>query len=192
MKTCGDYGGILRNGRPCGHKAGWGVKEVGDEGRCKNHHERVTEKQEVQKKEFLRLIDEAGASMEGACKEIGSSVTAVWRWRQSDPEFDKAVTETWYASEARRVEHVESAFVNKLLNGNAGTGEWVFYLCNRAPRRWQNVHHIRHANPDGKPITPASPTQIVNVYIPANNRDELPKAIQMRMSGKASDNGAGD
>lgn len=91
---------------------------------------------------FLDLIGRAGTSMELACKEIGSSVQSVWRWRRADAKFDAAVTETWYAADARRVEHVESAFLNKLLAGNGTTGEWALYLCNRAPHRWRDVRHV--------------------------------------------------
>ena len=52
----------------------------------------------------------------------------------------------------------------------------------------REVQHVRLGQPDGKPL----PTQIVNIYIPSNNRDELPRVIQERLAGKASDNGAGD
>ena len=44
---------------------------------------------------------------------------------------------------------------------------------------------VRVAQPDGKPLPPA---QIVNIYIPHNKRDDIPKPILARMG---SDNGAG-
>ena len=36
MKTCGDFGGLRDDGKPCGRSAGWGRPEV-KEGRCRPH-----------------------------------------------------------------------------------------------------------------------------------------------------------
>ncbi len=61
--------------------------------------------------------------------------------------------------------------------------------------RWQETQHLRHAGPRGEALptpTPAAPPgTIVNIYLPDNDRDELPRPILNRMSG-VSDNGAGD
>ena len=43
----------------------------------------------------------------------------------------------------------------------------------------REVQHMRLGTPDGKPL----PAQIVNIYLPHNQRDELPRVIQERISG---------
>lgn len=62
--------------------------------------------------------------------------------------------------------------------------------------RWHETQQLRHAGASGERLPLATsgtaPTQIVNIYIPANSRDELPRVIQERIGSKAGDNGARD
>ena len=67
---------------------------------------------------------------------------------------------------------------NKLQNETAPNPTMLIWL-GKIRLGQKEVQHMRLGTPDGKPL----PAQIVNIYLPHNQRDELPRVIQERISG---------
>lgn len=141
--TCGDFGGKKRDGKPCQRKAGWGTgKHVGP---CKDHGETAHEKEKALKIAFLEAIEDPYKDKGQAAIAVGSSVPTIWRLRQEDPEFDKAVCQIHLDADRKRVEAVEDSLFCRIVAGNASAAETLFYLMNRAPDRWQDKRNVQHS-----------------------------------------------
>ncbi len=142
-KICADFGGVKRDGTPCTRGAGWGRKGI-DTGPCKNHSSDEAEKQNAIKAAFLEKIQDPLMSKETAAVHVGSSVTAIWRMRQTDPEFDAEITRIHQANDPLRLEAVEDSLFARIVTGGASGTETIFWLMNRAPDRWQDKRFIQH------------------------------------------------
>ena len=143
-KTCSDFGGKKHDGTPCTRPAGWGVKGT-NTGPCKNHCQAEAEKQNAIKAAFLEKIQDPLMSKEWAAIHCGSSVTAIWRMRQADPEFDAEITRIHKANDPLRLEAVEDSLFCRIVEGKAAASETLFWLMNRAPDRWQDKRYMQHS-----------------------------------------------
>lgn len=151
-KTCGDFGGRKRKtNEPCTRKPGWGVKGE-DTGPCKDHLKSKAEKENRLKERYVELVGERAYSFKAAQKELEVSATKVWRMRQEDPEFDRAVSQAWKAADRKRLEAVEARYYDDLLDGNVASSALIFYLVNRGQGRWKDVKRVEYSGPDGEPI----------------------------------------
>ena len=83
MKTCGDFGGIARTGGPCGRRV------IG--GRCPAHVEEALAELGDAKTTFLEQYGTGTVSLRAAADAVGKSPATLWRMRQDDPVFDRAV-----------------------------------------------------------------------------------------------------
>lgn len=163
-RTCGDEGGITaETGQPCARQAGWGTGRR--TGRCKMHNTPALETLARQKSEFLAAFGEGTIALQEATRRIGYSVSAVWRWRQADPEFDRAVTEAQAHADNVRVGLVEDSVFRRIIAGEASPAETIFFLKNRGFPRWRDRHEL--TGRDGGPLVvrfvdESAPTQVTD------------------------------
>ena len=150
-KRCGDFGGVNGGGQACKQYAGAGTDHKG-EGRCHKHTEEADVAMQANKSRVVEVLGEATGSLIKAAYELKVNPVTIWRWRKSDPEWDKEVSKVIEESEARRAQTVEDALFARLIAGKASAAEVCFYLCNRAPERWKHVQRVEHTGRDGKPI----------------------------------------
>lgn len=144
VKHCGDFGGIAADGQPCGRRV--------IEGRCPKHTEENLEAQVDAKAQFLELFRTGQISLKRAGAVVGVAPNTIWRWRQADPEFDKAVGELQQVVDDIRLAMVEDATFERIIGERASAAEVIFYLINRSKGRWRDVRHVRLAGPDGGPV----------------------------------------
>lgn len=134
--TCGDYGGVRSDGDPCTRKAGWGRDDV-EEGTCKDHTDEKAAKLHADKEEFLELIvGDKGSllSLRAAAQRIGWDQSTVWRWRQEDPEFDRAVEKAKETRDVVRLETLADSSFARAVRGDAAASLEMFWLTNLARR----------------------------------------------------------
>lgn len=150
--TCGDYGGRKRKtNEPCTRKPAWGVKGE-DTGPCKDHVKSKAEKDNELKEQFLELVGQCAFSLKDAAEELGVCTATVWRMRQEDPDFDKAVGRVWRSADRKRLEVVESRYYERLTEGTISSAALIFYLVNRGKGRWKDVKRVEYSGPEGGPI----------------------------------------
>jgi len=136
-KTCGDFGGVKKNGQPCTRPAGWGRDGV-DKGRCKAHCDAKDEKKERVKKEFLDYYESNITTIKKAAAEVGRSVSTIWRYRKDDEWFDEKVREAAELQDEKRGDVVEDAVFKQIMEGDASAALIIFWLKNRMPERWRD------------------------------------------------------
>ena len=128
-------GAELRDGSNCGRPAGWGVPDDKDnpDNRCKDHLEG---KNEELKKRFLEILQNEITTIKAAARKIGRAENTLWKWRQGDEEFDKAVREAKQNQRNMRAERVKDAVFKRIMDGEAAASTTIFWLKNNAG--WQN------------------------------------------------------
>lgn len=148
MPTCGDAGGVTLDGSPCSFR----VQEEG--GRCGWHSEEGLEKRQEQKTRILEALKSGDKTMTDAAREAGVSRVVVWRWRQADEEFDRALDEA-VPDEAMQLRMVEESTFHRIMKGEVSGALQMFWMVNVArrvdPGRWMHVQHILQSNLDVDP-----------------------------------------
>ena len=74
-------------------------------------------------------------------------------WRHKPAKFsrfwnlrcDRLISICQEKSENKRVDAVEDKQFGRLLDGTASPAEYIFYLCNRRPEKWQNNYRVEHS-----------------------------------------------
>ena len=140
-KKCGDFGGIARGGGPCGRR----VKD----GRCDAHSEEASAELGEAKEEFLRQFGTGIVSIQAAGLAVDKSPATLWRMRQDDPDFDRAVLAIQEDVDDIRLGMVEDAVFKRIIEGTASGVLTIFYLINRGKGRWKHVQHIEHSGSIG-------------------------------------------
>lgn len=87
------------------------------------------------KKTLLESL-KSGASIVASCEGARISRETFYAWIHQDEQFGQDVQ----TAKDSRTEFVEDALYQNALKGNA-TAQ-IFFLCNRAPERWKNVHKV--------------------------------------------------
>lgn len=144
VKHCGDFGGVAGDGQPCGRRV--------VDGRCSRHQDDTLDSVADAKETFLELFGSGSVSLVTAAAAIGVGRTTIWRWRQADPAFDKAVSDLQASIDAKRLQLVEDANFERIIAGKASAAEVIFYLVNRGGGRWRDVRHVRFEGPNGGPV----------------------------------------
>ena len=119
----------------------------------------------AEKRQTILESLEAGCSVLAACEGADLSTTSYYRWLRKSEEFLEAVTEV-QKSRARVVE--DSLFQYATTGGKSAVTACIFWLCNRAPERWQHVQTVKH---EGRP------NSITVVF----NDKEAPRALAERL-----------
>ncbi len=80
-----------------------------------------------------------GSTLEAACGAARVHVSTFRRWRNEDEELDQDAEVAIQST----IQSVESALLKKALGTDSGhVTAAIFYLCNRAPDRWQHVNRV--------------------------------------------------
>jgi transposase-like protein len=87
------------------------------------------------KKAILESLSK-GATIIAAAKAAGVNPATVHKWRHKDRRFAGAVAVLLDL----RITTVEDSLYARACNGNVTA--CIFYLCNRSPDRWKNVHNV--------------------------------------------------
>ena len=135
-QTCGEFGGVGRSGKPCG-------RAVKHKGKCKAHNTDAVDALVALKEAFLEHFGTGIVSLREAAELAGSSAPTVWRMRQDDPAFDDAIGVTQLEVDRLRVAMVEDSLFKRVYEGACSAAEMIFFLVNRAPRRWRSVQHVQ-------------------------------------------------
>lgn len=139
-KTCGDYGGKTRNGKPCGQPAGW--KSDDQTGRCHQHDSIAEAFKATKKSEILELLPING-NLGQLCKAVGITGRTLWNWKLEDPEFRENVDSIILARDRERASDVEDKVYERIIAGTASPAETIFFLKNRDPDRWKDIYNPR-------------------------------------------------
>lgn len=91
------------------------------------------------KKRAVLVALERGASFTEACEFAQLERRTFYNWLKSDKKFAAAVEK----GEENRTRRVEDALFQNARTGNV-TAQ-IFWLCNRAKGRWENVQKMEHA-----------------------------------------------
>ncbi len=144
-KRCGDYGGLGAEG-PCARKAGWGIKGR-TVGRCKQHDESADANLQASKETFLEAFAKQPRSFKKAAALAGVDQSTVWRWRQSDDDFDKKCEEAKPIAANVRLSAIEDAVYRAIVTGKAPGSLIMFTMVNLAiqagrPADWRHIQQI--------------------------------------------------
>ena len=150
-RTCGEFGGQNAKGEPCRQHPGAGTDHKG-KGRCHRHTDEALATMQAQKTRVLEILADQFGSLTKAAHELDVDAVTLWRWRQTDEAFDRAVNEAVEDAEPRRVQMVEDALYVRCLKGKASAAEVIFYLINRGGGRWKHVQRYEHTGKDGAAI----------------------------------------
>jgi hypothetical protein len=102
------------------------------------------------KRLLLEVYGTGKASLEQAARiAAGLDQSTIWRWRQSDPEFDHALTELQGMADAIWQQDLEESYRDRLLRGEATGSEVIFALKNLGKDRWKDRHQLEHTGKEG-------------------------------------------
>jgi transposase-like protein len=87
---------------------------------------------------LVELIAE-GSNLSEAARAVGINRSTLFRWRQADPEFDKAIRSAFVAS----VEALKREAERRAMNGSDKL--LMFLLCNYAPDQFSNLQKLEHS-----------------------------------------------
>ena len=148
-RTCGDYGGVSRNGKPCTRLAGWGTRKK--TGKCKVHSEVAEAMEKALKKRLLKQMEEGTCSIISACQKIERAPVTIWKWRQADQKFDEACEEAKRFSRKVRLQLVvDRLFSRAAIDGDMRAIE--FFLCNEDPENWAIMRKMQLTGSGDGPI----------------------------------------
>ncbi len=156
-RTCGDYGGRLKDGAPCTRIASWGrgKKARKDGGPCKDHTDEALAKIVTLKKQTLRLIADPMKTVVEVAREVGVVVSRFYEWQQLDEEFEKEWLTLQAEKDRVRVTIVEdNLFKRAAQEAKINPAESIFFLKNRAPQRWRDKVEREITGKDGTPLIP--------------------------------------
>jgi len=99
----------------------------------------------LEKLKLIRRSLEAGNLLGIALRNSGiRSYYTLNLWRQKNPRIDRYITVCLVRQNDKRTDAVEDAHFKKMIDGNGSAADYIFYLCNRRPEKWQNRHQFEH------------------------------------------------
>jgi len=111
-------------------------------------------KRETVKETFITLLKTEPITLSAAARRAGvGNRSTVWRWRQSDADFDRAVAEAQKHQDSLRIQAIEDSLFDRILMGKASAAETIFWLCNRGGGRWRHVAAVKHSFEPPEPGT---------------------------------------
>lgn len=169
MSRCGSTD--TTTGEPCGFPS---------DGNCPHHSQGLQGPQQ----RAARLLRSGDYTRKEVAQQCGVDQSTLWRWRQKHPELEEA------AKEGDRTQYVEvvDSWIERLKSGDHSAAEIIFYLKNKSRvlegESWRDTKEHKHSGS-------IEGGGDVNIYLPSNDRDQLPRPVARRMEA-ASGNGAGE
>ena len=148
---CGDFGGRGERGKPCKRAAAWGVKGKTD-GPCMDHTAEADKEVADKKQAVLDGIADGSKPLIRICQDIDLNPATIWRWRQSDTDFDELYEQAIKACDYTRTRTVEDVLYRRLVAGDISASAYNKYLAARDPERWARPKQIEHTGKDGQPL----------------------------------------
>lgn len=94
------------------------------------------------KKQFPEILFNSSGFRKAACEKAGISRTAFYNWLKEDPEFRQAIEEV----DKQLIDMAESQLLINIKKGKETS--LIFYLKNKAPKKWRDVHEIEVTPPE--------------------------------------------
>ena len=95
---------------------------------------------------FLKAYKEKACNITMACNTININRTTFYDWLKAYPDFEKACKDIEFGL----IEMAESQMLKNIALGKEVS--LIFFLCNKAKDRWQNVQRIDHQLPENTKI----------------------------------------
>lgn len=152
VNLCGDFGGIMNNGQPCTREAGFGFPDR-TEGKCYLHSDDVLDDMTRKKRAFLSEYENQPMTVRMACEKVGVSSVTIWRWRKTDPEFDREMQAMLDVVDEVRTQGVEDAsFLRATDPSNSADGLRQWWLENMRPHKFKNTKRVELTGKNGGAI----------------------------------------
>jgi len=152
VKLCGDFGGIMNNGKPCTREAGFGFPDR-EEGKCYLHSDEIRDEMTAKKRQFLAVYENQPMTVRMACDKIGVSSVTIWRWRKTDHEFNVEVQSMLDVVDEVRTAGVEdAAFLRASDPTNSADGLRQWWLENMSRGKFRNTKSVEITGKDGGAI----------------------------------------
>ncbi len=117
-----------------------------------------------------------GILLSHAIDNAGISRPIWYQWERKFPRLKLLKEKALEFCDDIRTTKVEDAFLKKLTEGKGAASDYIFYLCNRAPQRWSNKHHIEHSGKvEGRP-------EKIIIHIENINKDKARDNSKNRLS----------
>lgn len=92
----------------------------------------------LEKLKLIRRSLEAGNLLGIALRSCGiRSYYTLDLWRQKNTRIDKYITACLAKQNDKRIDAVEDAHFKKMIDGSGSAADYIFYLCNRRPKKWK-------------------------------------------------------
>jgi len=105
-------------------------------------HDRIKANQE----RFLTVYKAKACNITASCEAININRLAYYEWREKYPSFDSRCKEC----EAGLIDYAETQMLKNIEAGKEVS--LIFFLCNKAKDKWQNVSKVTHDVPEGTRI----------------------------------------
>lgn len=157
VPLCGDFGGVMQNGKPCTRDAGYGFPDRHGDGKCYLHDDVVLDDMTAKKRKLIEIYSNQPMTMRAACEAVGVNSVTVLRWRKADAEFDKEMKTLIEVATEARVQMIEDSSTLRAIDPtNSADGLRMYLLQNWAPHRFKDQRRVEVTGADGGPIQSAN------------------------------------
>lgn len=80
-----------------------------------------------------------------ACEKVVKREKTIQLWRNKIPRIDRYFKSLIDSREENVVDSIELKLESRLLRGEGTSAEYIFYLVNRRPQKWQNNYRVEHS-----------------------------------------------
>lgn len=152
VALCGDFGGVMANGKPCTREAGHGVNDTFT-GKCWLHTDEKLDWQQTAKRAFLEAYADQPATARGAAAKAGVTTTTIWRWRHVDKQFDEEVRALMAVVDDVRGQMVEDSALLRAIDPTTNADAMRMYLLqNYRPQKFRDMRRLEHTGANGGPM----------------------------------------
>jgi len=165
---CGDYGGETQEGNPC-------RRRVAEAGLCGQHSGEWTG-DHYPPAVFIKALKNTGGVLKNVAEVIGCARSTVYEAAKRHPEVEAVLQE----EREKLKDLAEERLIEQIQQGNMTAIIW-YMKTQMKDRGYVEKQEVEHSGE----IKGAE----VQVYLPSNDRDDLPEAVRERMDTGAGANG---